>query len=504
MKLIKYLIASAVLLILQTAYASPIPNVAGIYEDGEDGSLYSIQQSGTAIFMTATNTIPLSELEDWLGGPLPAGFTGPFIEVGSAQGTVDESGNATYNGTSEVRDANGLLVVKESFTGSGVFANNQFSYSDTSNEIWYNADGSVFTTLIDSYAGVDTRIQEFTSAEVAAVVGEALIQSSVKQTTTMISKRIASIIKPAHFMRKPHTQTSSSERFDVANALAIEGMFASTQFNEAKDELQFNSGQIGLSAGDSGQTRGIWANIASTDLEDDSLVSAADGSVTTVIFGYDQKLNDKLLVGLAMSIEDIHLDNYLSNGNLSSDGYTFSPYVSYNIDETMAVYAIAGYGWIDYEQDKFNKLAKADIDATRSFVEVNFMAFQNFDKILLNERIGYLYTHESQDSYTEKYSDGSPSTRIKSNSITFSQLKANIEVAYAGEELEPYFDIGYYYDTDYEKISGFKTDRDGGDFTLGMRFFLTDQLTGDISATQNFARDYLEETTFSGNLRYSF
>jgi len=492
----RFWLVALLLLQVTNAYATP-PDVSGVYENQADGEIITIKQSGSAIYGDSTEVYSSSDF---------GGFIGPYTSKSTLTGTVDDLGHISATDVEIVRDSNGVLHAREETTISGTFSNGTITSTSSGTRTEYDIHGNVTASYPVSYSDTDVRISHTPSVtETATVVGEALIQSSVKQTTTMISKRIASIIKPASFIRQNvSTDKSENKSFEVANAQGIDTMFSSTQFKESQSDAQISSGNVGLSAGDASQTRGIWANLSSTDIEDSNTLTESDASITTYIAGYDQMLDDKTLVGISVTYEDVSVDSAYNGGSLDSDGITIAPYISYNINDSMAVYAIAGYGWLSYDQNQFNNTAKSDLDAERAFVELNFMAFQNIDRVLFNERIGYLYTHESQDSYTERYTLTNTSAKIKSNSISFSQLKANFEVAYAGDDLEPYFDIGYYYDTDYEKVSGISTDRTGGDYTFGLRIHLSDQLLGEVTATQNFSRHKFNETNFSGNIRYSF
>jgi outer membrane autotransporter protein len=483
-------------LLILSCRAFSSSDLSGIYTN-TDGDQFSIVQYGSTISSQYSLSVAIPSP--------PAGFTGPFTINIEFTATVAADGSYTGTSSAETRDANNLLLSRYSANVSGTFANETITETATGTTTLYNSDGSVLftlgpTTVTNTYQRI-ALLSPTANASGTQVIGQTIIQTSVKQTTTMISRRIAAILKPISSQLKQSKNDSTSE-FTTVNRDAMKNMF-----DDLTERSQFNfelrSGELGLSAGDMSKTKGFWANIASSDLEDSNTSTESDTDITTFITGFDQKLNEQILVGISLTYEDVAVKSYFNNGSLNSDGFTLAPYIAYSINDSLAVYAVLGYGLINYDQDKNNGSASSDLDADRSFAEINLMAFQSFDRVIFNERIGYLYTHESQDSYTEYNLSGS-SVKIGSNSITFSQLKVNLEISYAGDELEPYFDLGYYYDTDYEKVSGVKNDRNGGDYTLGLRLNLSEQLSGDISATQNFNRHKLNETSFSATLRYNF
>jgi hypothetical protein len=514
MKFFKYnilLVLALLLITISSAHATP--NYAGVYENltnPSEGNV-TVTQSGKQIIGTNshTNSDSFPGSYSWTASSSST-FTGLIDDVtGAYLGDYRQviTYTTTYDPSYEDPELAGTTQI-ETFVYTGQVSGTALLNEETT--VTYinivDQDGNPVFFAPETLR----RVKITDTAGSAEIVGETIIQSSVKNITNMISSRISSQIKPISLARADLLKKDKygNNSFDVANALNIESSFSSMKFNEAEANAQFTSGNIGLSAGDSSGTRGFWANIASTDIEDKDTFSEADTQVYSFIFGYDQKLNASTLVGISLTYEDVDSDTIYNSGKLDSDGFTIAPYISYNISDSMAIYAVAGYAFVDYDLKQGNNTARADLDADRYFAEINFMAFQSFDKVILNERVGYLHTHESQDSYTEDYYDAAgnylTSAKISSNSITFSQLKANLEVSYAGEQLEPYIDVGYYYDVEQEKIKGNKNDRTGMDVTLGMRVFLSDNLTGEVTASQVFNRSRINETTFTGNIRYQF
>jgi hypothetical protein len=384
--------------------------------------------------------------------------------------------------------------------------------------------GSIFYTADIGYVGADSfTIQLGGAGDIitvniivvatgeeggVAVIGPVLLQSSIKQTTSMISSRVKRLITPQSFFRSRHTKAAPSAQVTPKqnDPLAfIMNPTSQDKPNRQKRDLtdivqvSVDSQTIGLSAGDASMKHGIWTNIAYTSSEDDNLITESDMDINSYILGYDYKLSDSMAIGVSVTYEDIDADLNFNSGSLEGDGYTIAPYFTMLLTDYMSMDIIAGYALVEYNQDRNFGTVTSSVDADRQFAQFTVNGFHYIDQWSFNLNLSFLYAHEGQDSYTE--SDG---TKIKSNNIDFSQLSIGTEVAYGFKYVEPYITLAYEQDTQYVEITGTSYDKNGGDGGVGCRMFFSDQLSGDIYGSTKFGRDDYDEYSVLGNLRYDF
>lgn len=341
-----------------------------------------------------------------------------------------------------------------------------------------------------------------------AMISPVLLQSSVKQMTSMISSRVKRLITPQTIFRNRHNESAPSAQVNPSQddqlALVLNPLNRDKLDRPKRDlidivEFSMDSQTIGLSAGDASMRHGIWTNIAYTSSEDDNLITESDMDINSYIIGYDYKLNDRMAIGVSVTYEAIDADLNFNSGSLDGDGYTVAPYFTMLLTDYLAMDVIAGYAIVDYDQDRNFGTVTSSVDADRQFAQFALNGFHYIDQWSLNINLSFLYAHEGQDSYTE--SDG---TKIKSNNIDFSQLSLGTEMAYSFKYAEPYITLAYERDTQYTKISGTSYDKSGGDGGIGCRMFFNDQLSGDIYGSTKFGRDDYDEYSILGNLRYDF
>ncbi len=364
--------------------------------------------------------------------------------------------------------------------------------------IYYTADTTATGTdsFIITITGGDTITVLVTIAPATsgvATVTPALLQSSVKQTTSMISSRIKRVIIPHTLFKERSTDSPTHE----SNLVPKPEQTARRLSDIIK--VSVSNDTIGLSAGDASMRHGIWTNIAYTSADNDNSATESSMDINSYIIGYDYKLSERMAMGVAVTYEQVDADLDFNNGDLDGDGYTMAPYFAMLLTDYLAMDIIAGYGIVDYDQNRDFGATKSSVDAERQFVQFSINGFHYIEQWSFNTNLNFLYAHESQDSYIE--SDG---TRVKSNNVEFSQLSVGLEVAYGFKYVEPYFTVAYEYDTQYDEISGANYDRNGGDGGLGCRLFFSDQLSGDMYGSTKLGRDDYDEYSILGNLRYDF
>ncbi|MBF0159593.1 MAG: autotransporter domain-containing protein [Magnetococcales bacterium] len=257
--------------------------------------------------------------------------------------------------------------------------------------------------------------------------------------------------------------------------------------------------QSGVAAGDavpqSSFDNGLWTNISYTHTTDKALNRVTGGLVdqdkTNVglgIFGYDRKIVPEFVVGVALAYDDLNINSGIANGT-HFNTWTLTPYLGYQFNENVGIDMMAGYSWVNDEND-----TGADGHRTMGSAGINgYLPLGDFN---LAGRLGYLYSRSTVDIGL-------------ASGDRLGQLSAKVELnrpfMFEGSTggIEPYVAATYEYDTTYEKTA-VPYDRNGFVLTLGSRLYMTDQLNADIQASTTEGRSNVRNHTILANLRFMF
>lgn len=291
------------------------------------------------------------------------------------------------------------------------------------------------------------------------------------------------------------------------------------------DEMTLTSAMSGQSAGDELTNWNIWGSYNGNDFNGDiPLVNAFDGlgnpvplasydaDINSFMVGFDTLLNSQLVLGLAIGYEDGDIFTAYNGGNNESDGFTVTPYLAYLINETYSIDVSAGYSRLSYDTDRIDNTNGNSIlgsfDSDRWFFASNLNIAKAYDKFFINGRIGYLYTEEEQDSYTET---GGPTARtLGTRHIDLSQLIIGVDIAYSMGAFEPYIIASYL--NDLSRDDGFSAGGlpGGVNFTvndddeiqsgIGVRYF-GDGISGTLEWTKTFGRSFFDGDVIMATLR---
>jgi outer membrane autotransporter protein len=263
----------------------------------------------------------------------------------------------------------------------------------------------------------------------------------------------------------------------------------------------------GMSAGAGDGRLGIWVSGGWTGIEDDLVSTAYDGDVYNVLFGGDYQFNDRFLAGLAIGFESADIDTTYNTGNVSSDGWTIAPYAGYVLNRYFTVDVSGGFSFLDYDMRRTaaGSTVTGEMDSDRWFLAGALNGYYAVNKVLLSGRASYSYTREDQDGFTE--SDGTVNTQRE---ITIGELRFGAQIGYDLGKVQPYLSGTFVHDAQMTKIrvaSGQAkpaNDRSGFDFGGGIRFALSDRVSGGVEGTTHLGRDDFDSTSISGNLRIKF
>ncbi len=237
----------------------------------------------------------------------------------------------------------------------------------------------------------------------------------------------------------------------------------SNEMNSKDEDTAFfgESNLKGLAAGNHLQGWGFWgtANYLNYDgdnnLEPNTATAVPkviyDADTKSILVGADRLFYDRLVLGIAAGYEDTDVFTFFNGGNTETDGFTIAPYAAYLINDTFSVDAAFGYSSLENDTDRLElgtgSTLVADFDSDRWFFSTNINASTTYNEWFLSGRVGYLYSHESQDGYTETGSTGGAGNRtVGERNVHISQLIVGGEAAYNFGRQEPYFGAAYVYD----------------------------------------------------------
>ena len=297
----------------------------------------------------------------------------------------------------------------------------------------------------------------------------------------------------------------------VAGAVGAIGGGTDTGALGAKSFYAGSGMQVGegKSAGGGERRIGVWTNVAYSNIEDDLSSTAYDGNVFSLLVGADYQVSDRFLVGMAFGYENIDLDTTFNRGSIEADGFTIAPYAGYVINRYFTVDVSGGYNDSSTDLTRTSPISGSvvtgQMDSSRWFVGGNLNAHYQVKRISLLGRAGLLYATETQDAFTE-----SDTTFNPERDIDLGQLRIGAQIAYRMGKVQPYVTGTFEYDFNREKTvvaagqAQPANDRSGFEVGGGVRFALSDRVSGGIEGSTHVGRDDFSSTTVSGNVRIKF
>ena len=263
----------------------------------------------------------------------------------------------------------------------------------------------------------------------------------------------------------------------------------------------------GMSAGGGDGRLGIWVSGAWSSIDNDLVSTAYDGNLYSALFGADYQMNDRFLAGIALGYESSDIDTTFNTGHSESDGFTIAPYAGYVLNRYFTVDVSGGFTFVDYDTRRTasGSSVSGRTESTRWFIAGNVNAYYAIDRITLGGKMGYSYTRENMDGFTE-----SNSTTYTDRDYTIGQFRLGGTVGYQLGKVEPYLLTTYVYDAQMTEVAvgagqaSPKNDRSGFDVGGGINFMLSDRVIGGFEGSTHVGRENFDSTTLSGNLRIKF
>jgi|AGTN01.2.fsa_nt_gi Autotransporter beta-domain. len=317
-----------------------------------------------------------------------------------------------------------------------------------------------------------------------------IAQEATKQTTGMISGRISQAVSNA---------TGNISAGSVPNVGVPSPNTSSLQ-----------NGGAGKAAGDQATRGGAWANVSNSWLSGSQAQADFSGTLQTVVAGADYMVLDNMLVGASLGYEHGNVSLKYNGGKLKANNIAFAPYAAYIINDVWSVDAAGGHAWVDYDLSRANGTVSGNTRGSRWFASTNINANVTRGPWQLGSSVGYLYTKEHTDEYTE--SDGSNADGVK---FRLGQAHATFRSGYLFPtdwgNVNPFGSVRFEYDAnktaatavDAVGTKGYDS-RFGTTFSVGTNFIIGDNNLLTIEGSTTQFRDNLESYTISGTYRIKF
>ena len=282
----------------------------------------------------------------------------------------------------------------------------------------------------------------------------------------------------------------------------------------------------GLAAGDGmgGSVFGTWASYSYNDFDSDFAFQGTqlgyDADAHNFLAGFDRLFQNRFLLGLAFGYQSVETDTVFNGGGQDTDGYTVAPYAAVLLTDVFSVDVSGGYTGLDYDQDRISPAdgtdIKASFDSDRWFVQTNLNAVMMVDSFVFGAKVGYLYTDEEQDGYTETGSAASAAggllRTVTKRNIDLEQIVAGGEIAYVAGAYEPFFIAEYRNDLsrDNDNAAGglpgnFTSvqpdDDDEVQLSFGVRYYTTWGVTSTLEYQRVEGRSSFDSDLFMFTLR---
>jgi len=231
--------------------------------------------------------------------------------------------------------------------------------------------------------------------------------------------------------------------------------------------------QSGGNAGASDHRGSMWARAGIDHMNENNITSLGgwNANLWTLAIGYDYKINDKVLLGAALTYSNLNGSTKFNNGNMRDNAYGLVPYVAFKVSPCFSIDAMAGYSRVNKKRDRGTAASNTDnalsgTKATSSPKSDRYFAalFGNFKQQVnrwnLLARLGYTYVTDRQKSFNEAngsrdLTTGAYSTRNYSgitNSVNRASLR--LQAGYkASTTVEPYAFLTYALDFGATKMN---------------------------------------------------
>lgn len=193
-----------------------------------------------------------------------------------------------------------------------------------------------------------------------------------------------------------------------------------------------------------------WVDTSYTRIRDRRDNQDLDGSGGVVLLGADRRVDDAMVAGMMLSLENSRTDVYGGEQQVDVNGFMVGPYMAYQLSPTWSLYANFNLG--HFNQDQQLSTLSGSGDVQRYALTVNAEGQYMLDEVYLRPKILLSYLHSNNEAYELAGAvEGSViSLRLPEDSYNTGGLQPSLEVSRQidlsnGTVLVPYVEVGVNY-----------------------------------------------------------
>jgi hypothetical protein len=191
-------------------------------------------------------------------------------------------------------------------------------------------------------------------------------------------------------------------------------------------------------AGDSDSNWSIWFTPARSSFANNVQPFTSKGDVTLGLVGLEYNHEDRLVGGVALSVDRLSATTTYNGGKLTGGGVTVSPYMVYSLNEAWLLDASFGVGRSNLDSQVGSVTGSPSTD--RFFSSVGVTHLRMFGKATMMGKASFNYFNDDIKAYQS--SDLVVNDPLQTK---LSQFKIGGQVSYDAKPLVPFFGVYQYF-----------------------------------------------------------
>ena len=205
-----------------------------------------------------------------------------------------------------------------------------------------------------------------------------------------------------------------------------------------QDEGSVWRGRGVAASADSDSNWSIWFTPARSSFANNVQPFTSKGDVTLGLLGLEYNHEDRLIGGVALSVDRLSATTTYNGGKLSGGGLTLSPYMVYSLNEAWLLDASFGVGRSNLDSQVGSVTGSPSTD--RFFSSVGLTHMRMFGKATLTGKASFNYFNDDIKAYQS--SDLIVNDPLQTK---LSQLKIGGQVSYDAKPFVPFFGVYQYF-----------------------------------------------------------